>query len=103
MHQRSLNIIFLIFQSSFYQWYISTIIYLLGDIETNVGPITNYSHGFKICLWNLNSIPIDDFIKIPLLEAFALTHNYDVICLCETFLNSFYDDCRLKLSGYSLL
>ena len=60
MHQRS----FFIFQSSFYMWHIFIIIYLSGDIEINPGPVTNYSQGFQICHWNLNSLPPDNFVKI---------------------------------------
>ena len=80
-------------------------IYLSGDIETNPGPITNYAQGFKICHWNLNSIATDNFVKIPLLEAYAITHNFDIVCLSETYLDSSYssDDPRLQLSGYSLV
>ena len=28
----------------------------------------------------------DNFVKIPLLEANAITHNFDVVCLSETFI-----------------
>ena len=96
---------FFILQSSFYLWHISILIYLSGDIETNPGPVTNYSQGFKICHWNLNSLPTDNFIKIPLLEAYAISHNIDIICLSETFLNTSYskNDTRLHLHGYSLM
>ena len=86
IHQRSfLNISFFIIQSSFYMWHISILIYLSGDIEINAGPVTNYSQGFKICHWNLNSIPTDNFIKIPHLESYAISHNIDIICLSGTF------------------
>ena len=106
IHRRSfLNVTFYIFQSSFYfyLWHISSLIYLSGDIETNPGPLTNYSQGFKICHWNLNSLATDNFVKIPHLEAYAISHNIDIICLSETFLDSSYssDDPRLHLSGYS--
>ena len=76
-----------------------------GDIETNPGPVTNYSQGFKICHWNLNSLPTETFVKIPHLEAYAISHNIDIICLSETFLDSSYssDDRRLNLSGYLML
>ena len=106
MHQRTfLNVTHLIFQSSFYMWHISILIYLSGDIETNPGPLTNYSQGFKICHWNLNSLPTDNFVKIPHLEAYAISHNIDIICLSETFLDTSYsnDDTRLHLTGYSLI
>ena len=81
-------------------------IYFWSDIETNPGPISNYAHGFKICHWNLNSIATYNFVKSPLLEAYAITHNFDVICLSETFLDPSYsndDPPRLQLSGYSLV
>ena len=74
-------------------------------LKINPGPVTNYSQGFKICHWNLNSLPTDNFIKIPHLEAYAISHNIDIICLSETFLNTSYsnNDTRLHLHGYSLI
>ena len=104
-HRWSLNASHFSFQISFYLWHINTLIYLSGDIETNPGPISNYVHGLKICHWNLNSIETDNFVKIPLLEAYAITHNFDVVCLHETFLDSSHanDDPRLQLSRYSLV
>ena len=53
------------------------LINLSGDIETNPGPVTNFSQDFKICHWNLNSLPTDNFVKVPHLEAYAITHNID--------------------------
>ena len=81
-------------------FYFSKKNYLLDLIVTNPGPITNDAQGLKTCHWNLNSIATDNFVKIPLLEAYAITHNLDVVCLTETSLDSSYsDDPR---SGYSL-
>ena len=74
-HRRSLNASLFIFQINFYLWHLSTLIYLSGDIETNPGPITNYAHGFKIFHWNLNSIATDNFVKITLLEAYAIHYS----------------------------
>ena len=44
-------------------------------------------------------------LKVSHLEAYALTHNFDIMCLSETYLDSSYssDDQRLQLSGYSLI
>ena len=106
MHQRSfLNISCFIVQSSFYLWHISILIFLKGDIEINPGLVTNYSQGCKICNLNLNSLPTDNFIKIPHFEADAISHNIDIICLPETFLNSYFllKHIRLHLHGYSLM
>ena len=81
------------------------LICLPGDIETKPGPITNFSQDFKICHWNLNSMPTDNFVKVRHLQAYAITHNIDIIFLLETFLDSSYssDDQRLQLFGYSLI
>ena len=60
---------------------------------------------FSICHWNLNSISAHNFTKISLLTAYVLVHNFDIICLSETYLNSEIstDDKNLEIPGYYLL
>ena len=55
-------------------------------------------------LWNLNSLTARDYIKIFLLQACISQHNYDIICLLITFLDSSIqsDDKRIKIDGYNL-
>ena len=85
-----------------YLWYASSILLLSGDIETNPGPLSN---NLEICHWNLNIIAAQNFIKIPLLEAYITVNNFHIICLSETFLDSSFldDDPRLNLNSYSLI
>ena len=47
---------------------------------------------------------MDDFSKISQIIAFLNVHNFDILCLCETFLESSIgdDDPRLQIDGYSL-
>ena len=73
-----------------------------GDIETNPGPRKSF---IKFCHWNLNGLAAHDFVEIRLIEAFITTHNFDIICLSETFLDSSIDisDTRININGYSLL
>ena len=42
---------------------------------------------------------------MPLIEALIKTHNFDIICLSETFLDSSIDisDTSININGYSLL
>ena len=54
-----------------------------GDIETNTGP--KKSSAIKFCHWNLNGLAAHGFVKVPLIEAFINTHNFDIVCLAETF------------------
>ena len=60
---------------------------LCGDIESNPGPRCNSSQSFSIYHWNLNSIAAYNFSKISLLRVYNAIHNYDIICLSETYLN----------------
>ena len=73
-----------------------------GDVETNPGP--KYS-SLKFCHWNLNGITAHDSIKVSLLQAYITQHNYDIICLSETFLDSSIqsDDEKIKIDGHTLI
>ena len=74
-----------------------------GDTETNPGP--RKSSPIKFCHWNLNGLAAHDFIKAPLIEAFISTHDFDILCLSETFLDSTIDlnDENTNIDGYSIL
>ena len=74
-----------------------------NNIETKSGPLR--SSFIKTCHWNLNGLATHDFVKMPLIEAFITTHNLDIICLSETFLDSSIgiSDTRININGYSLL
>ena len=73
-----------------------------GDIETNPGTRKSF---IKFFHWNLNGLAAHDFVKMLLIEVFIKTHNFDIICLSETFLDSSMDisDTRININGYSLL
>ena len=62
------------------------------------------SSSFKFSHWNLNGLAAHDFIKIPLTEAFISTHNFDLLCLPEPFLDSTIDinDGNINISGYAV-
>ena len=83
-------------------FFIKNLLSCCGDIEENSGP--KYS-SLTFCHWNLNGITAHDSTKISLLQAYITQHNYDIICLTETFLNSsiLSDDNRIKIDGYNLI
>ena len=74
-----------------------------GDIEINSGPKTKNQISF--CHWNLNGLAAHNFTKVSLLQALSVTHDYDIICLSETFLDSpiSNEDERINIKGYNLL
>ena len=57
------------------------------------------------CHWNLNGLIGHDSTKISLLQAYITQHNYDIICLTETFLNSSIQSRhnRITIEGYNLI
>ena len=77
-------------QSSFYKQIALALIMRLilcsANTETNPGPKRNSKIFF--CHWNVNGIAVHNFSKVSLLQVMATTHNYDFICLSETFLDS---------------
>ena len=81
--------------------HISVYLIMCGDIEINPGP--SNKQDLSLCHWNLNSICANDFVKVSLLEAYTAVHDFDIICLSETFLNSDVstDEERLILPGYA--
>ena len=69
------------------------------DIETNnVGP--RRSSVIKFCHWNLSGLAAHNFVKMYLIKAFIRTHNFDITCLLETFLDSSIgiSDTRINIS-----
>ena len=78
-----------------------TIIRLSGDIEENPRPRFNANQ----CHWNLNSITAHNYLKISLLRGYISLHNFDLVCISETYLDSTtaLDDENLAITGYNLL
>ena len=93
------------FQVCIFLPYIKLSLAQCGDIESNPGPQDNTDHNLSICHWNLNGLATNNYIKLSLLEAFNTVHDFDIICLGETFLNSenSNDNPRLKLQGYAMV
>ena len=102
------------FQICIFIPFIRLALILSGDIEINPGPtITRNQYpgpamrdqSLSLCHWNLNGIAANNYIKISLLEAYNAVHNFDIICISETFLDSDHpsDDQRLGLQGYAMI
>ena len=74
-----------------------------GDIETNAGPKKNTKVSFFH--WNLNGVAANNFSKLSLLQAMAITHDQGIICLSQTFSDSWFNslDNRINIERYNLL
>ena len=79
-----ISFLYLIIWYDFAAWFGPFLISLIGDIEANPGPKPISGQSFSICHWNLNSISVHNYTKIYL-TAYVLVHNFDIICLSETY------------------
>ena len=73
------------------------------NIEINPGPKKKQPKYFSCCHWNVNSLLAHN--KISLLTVYNAIHQYDVIFVLETFLDSSVSlgDHNLSIQGYSLI
>ena len=78
---------------------VNLIMLLSGDIETNPGPLT--ANCLKFCHWNSNSIYARGGIKIPLIEAYSSIHNFDILSISETMLNTSISSEEIHIEGFS--
>ena len=73
-------------------------------MELNPGPKANANKCFFICHWNLNSITSHSLLKVSLLLAYNAVHNFHIICISESYLNSqiFSNDDKLSIPVYNM-
>ena len=85
--------------------FLSLLLILSNGVELNPGPKKDSSkRNFSIAHWNLNSIAAQNFVTLSQLEAYNIMHNYDLICLSETWLNctTSINSNDLSLKGYNV-
>ena len=86
--------------------FILLILFVCGDIELNPGRKNrNSCYNFSICHWNLNSITAHNFAKVNLLQAYNVIHDFDMICLSESYLDSSVssNNQNLHIKDYKLV
>ena len=82
------------------------ILFVCGDVELNPGPKSrNSCYNFSTCQWNLNSITAHNFGNVNLLQAYNAIHDFDMICLSKSYLDStvFSDNDNLNIGDYKLV
>ena len=80
--------------------------FVCGGFELNPGPKNrNSCYNFSICHWDLNSITALNFVKVNLLQACNSIHDFDMICLSESYLHSTVpsDNDNLYIRDYKLV
>ena len=86
--------------------FILLILFVCGGFELNPGPKNrNSCYNLSICHWDLNSITALNFAKVNLLQAYNSIHDFDMICLSESYLHSTVpsDNDNLYIRDYKLV
>ena len=79
--------LFYVFILIYYLLWCSFLSVLFGSIKVNSSPIPSSGQWqcFSICHWNLNSITAHNYAKSPLLTAYNLVHNFEIICISDIY------------------
>ena len=85
----------------FYILVLQILLILSGSVEINPGPTDPIMKKKSLAVWNLDSLSARDFARIPLIEAFQSTYNFDVLGICESMLTKKHTNEDLLIEGFS--
>ena len=77
------------------------ILLIISGIEANPGPALSKKNKLSFAVWNLDSIPARDFARIPLIETFQATYDFDLFGVCESLLNKGIAKEDILVNGFS--
>ena len=77
-----------------------SLLILSGTVEINHGPVTKKT-SLSFAVWNLDSIPARDYARIPLIESFLATYEFDIFGVCKSLLNKDIPNDDIYINGFS--
>ena len=86
---------------TFFLILLSGLIFILllisGNVHLNPGPGQNK---IKFATWNVDSLLSRDKCKINYINALDSVYNFDIFCVCESFLTPEIEDEQLFIPGF---
>ena len=70
-------------------------------MHTNPGPVKLTKTKLSFAVWNLDGIPARDYARIPLIESFQATYDFDIFGGCESLLNKDIHNDDVNISDFS--
>ena len=77
------------------------ILLIIAGIEVNPGPVLSKKTKLSFAVWNLDSIPARDFARIPLIETFQATYDFDLFGVCESLLDKGITNDDIFINDFS--
>ena len=72
-----------------------------GSVELNPGPLNTKLKNLSFAIWNLHSLPARAFARVPLIESFQSTYDFDVFGVCESMLTDKVSNEDIFIDGFS--
>ena len=76
-------------------------LFISGSVEINPGPPSPKEKELSFAVWNLDSLPVRDFARIPLVE--SLQSTYDIFGMCESMLSDSISNEEIFIDGFPLI
>ena len=85
----------------FYIFVLQTLLLISGTVEINPGPIQAKKSNLSFAVWNLDSLPARDYARIPLIESFQASYDFDIFGVCESSLTNEIKNENIFIDGFS--
>ena len=77
------------------------IILIISGIKVDPGPVLSKKPKLSFAVWNLDIIPARDFARIPIIETFQASYDFDLFGVCESLLNKDIAKDDILINGFS--
>ena len=88
-------------KNAFFYLLVLQILLIIAGIEVHPGPTLSKKSKLSFAVWNLDSIPARDFARLPLIETFQATYDFDLFGVCESLLNKDIMNDDILINGFS--
>ena len=85
----------------FFIFVLQTLLVISGTIEINPGPTTTMKSKLSFAVWNLDSLPARNYARIPLIESFQASYDFDLFGICESCLTSDIMNENIFIEGFA--
>ena len=80
---------------------LQALLLISGTVEANPGHNNLKKRNLSFAVWNLDSLPARDFARIPLIEAFQTTYDFDIFGVYESMSNENISNEDFFINGFS--
>ena len=85
----------------FFMTVLQILLFISGTVEINPGPLQTKKSNLSFAVWNLDSLPARDFARIPLIESFQASYDFDLFGVCESSLRKDITNEDIFIGGFA--